>query len=66
MFYTSLSFSYWFFGSFVISSFGGTVALGALVSATLLFQPWLANLYSSLPSFTAFPWKEGNCKQTSC
>ncbi|MCK0146046.1 MMPL family transporter [Arenibacter sp. F26102] len=42
MFYTSIVL-FFGFSVFVISSFGGTVALGALVSATLLFA-MLANL----------------------
>lgn len=42
MFYTSIVL-FFGFSTFIISSFGGTVALGALVSATLLFA-MLANL----------------------
>ena len=42
MFYTSIVL-FFGFSVFIISSFGGTVALGALVSATLLFA-MLANL----------------------
>ena len=42
MFYTSIVL-FFGFSVFVISSYGGTVALGALVSATLLFA-MLANL----------------------
>ena len=42
MFYTSIVL-FFGFSVFIISSFGGTVALGALVSATLLFA-LLANL----------------------
>ncbi|MEJ1222727.1 efflux RND transporter permease subunit [Sediminicola sp. 1XM1-17] len=42
MFYTSITL-FFGFSVFMISSFGGTVALGALVSATLLFA-MLANL----------------------
>jgi hypothetical protein len=42
MFYTSIVL-FFGFSVFTISSFGGTVALGALVSATLLFA-MLANL----------------------
>jgi len=42
MFYTSIVL-FFGFSVFVISSFGGTVALGALVSATLLFA-MLSNL----------------------
>ena len=42
MFYTSIVL-FFGFSVFVISNFGGTVALGALVSATLLFA-MLANL----------------------
>ncbi len=48
MFYTSIVL-FFGFSVFVISSFGGTVALGALVSATLVFA-MLANLIL-LPSF---------------
>lgn len=42
MFYTSIVL-FFGFSTFIISSFGGTVALGALVSTTLLFA-MLANL----------------------
>ena len=47
MFYTSIVL-FFGFSVFTISSFGGTVALGALVSATLLFA-MLANLPYFLP-----------------
>ena len=42
MFYTSIVL-FFGFSTFTLSSFGGTVALGALVSATLLFA-MLSNL----------------------
>lgn len=51
MFYTSIVL-FFGFSVFIISSFGGTVALGALVSATLLFA-MLANLIL-LPSLLLF------------
>ena len=65
MFYTSIVL-FFGFSVFTISSFGGTVALGALVSATLLFA-MLSNLLllpSLLFSLEKKHRKQGNTKKT--
>lgn len=61
MFYTSIVL-FFGFSTFTISSFGGTVALGALVSATLLFA-MLANLLL-LPSMLLSFERQFSNKQT--
>ena len=60
MFYTSIVL-FFGFSVFIVSNFGGTVALGALVSGTLLLA-MLSNLLLLLPFTNS---RKINCKRKS-